>query len=194
MKIYHYRATNGEFIFESEARRDPLELGRFLVPANATTIAPPTVAPNQVAVWSGSAWTVAVDYRGAYYDYDRNLVTIDEIGVEIPAGWTVEPREDTAEEALEKAKAAIAAQRYAVEVGGVVDPVSGMTIPTDRESQQILDSTLEKIRRGLIPAVQWKCADGWLTLDASNIDAIELLVLTHVQTAFAWEKAQVDAL
>jgi hypothetical protein len=95
---------------------------------------------------------------------------------------------------IEKQKRALAAQRFALETGGVIEPVSGKTILTDRESQQILDSTLEKIRRFLIPSVQWKCADGWIELNENNIDAIGILVLTHVQTAFAWEKAEQERL
>lgn len=100
--------------------------------------------------------------------------------------------EQVAADVLAAAKEDIAAQRYAMETGGVA--YGGMTILTDRESVQILDSTAEKIRRGLMPAIYWKCPEGYLTLTAANIEEIEIAVLTHVQTAFAWEKAQLEAL
>ena len=92
------------------------------------------------------------------------------------------------EEAINK----IASDRYAMEIGGVT--IGGMVFLTDRESVQILDSTAEKIRRGFIQSVVWKCANGWTVLNKSNIDAIEIAVLTHVQTAFMWEKSELDKL
>ncbi len=93
---------------------------------------------------------------------------------------------------LQEQKDRIAAERFSMETSGAA--YNGMTILTDRESCQILDSTIEKIRRGLIPSVQWKCPEGYLELTPSNIDVIEIAILTHVQTAFLWEKAQLEAL
>jgi hypothetical protein len=190
VKIYNYDQITSEYLGQTIARRDPMVPTEYIMPANATQLKPPDVEPGSVAVFTDGAWVIASDNRGEYYDQDRNKVVLTAIGEDIPEGWTVEPRPDTAEEANEKAKAAIAAQRFALETGGIVDPVSGRTILTDRESQQILDSTIEKIRRGLVQTIRWKCADGWLTLTEDNIDAIEILVLTHVQTAFAWEEAE----
>lgn len=93
---------------------------------------------------------------------------------------------------LANQKVTIAAQRYEMETSGI--EYQGMTILTDRESVQILDSTSEKIRRGLVSSIQWKCPEGYLTLTPANIDAIEMAVLNHVQAAFAWEQAQLEAL
>jgi len=103
-------------------------------------------------------------------------------------GWA----EEQAAKAIQEQKDVIAAERYEREIAGI--DYNGMNIKTDRESQQILDSLAEKIRRGLVSQINWKCANGWMVLDASNIDEIEVLVLGHVQAAFAWEKQQVDAL
>ena len=48
---------------------------------------------------------------------------------------------------------------------------------------------MEKIRRGLVEAIEWKCGDGsYLVLDSSNISEIELIVLNHIQGSFAKEK------
>lgn len=88
--------------------------------------------------------------------------------------------------------AEIASQRFDMETSGV--EWNGYIIRTDRESAQILDSLIEKIRRGLIPAVMWKCVVGWIELNPSNVDEIETMVLTHVQAAFNWEKAQQEQL
>ena len=89
-------------------------------------------------------------------------------------------------------KEQLAAERYEREIAGI--DYNGMIIKTDRESQQILDSLAEKIRRGLVAQINWKCANGWMVLDSTNIDEIEAIVLGHVQAAFAWEKQQTDAL
>jgi hypothetical protein len=92
----------------------------------------------------------------------------------------------------EKKKVEISAQRYTMETSGI--QYNGVTISTDRESAQILDSVIEKIRRGVVPSIEWKCPEGYITLTAANIDAIELAVLTHIQSAFSWEKAEVAKL
>jgi hypothetical protein len=84
----------------------------------------------------------------------------------------------------------IARQRWEMETSGVEH--DGMIFPTDRESVQILDSTMEKIRRGLIPFTDWKCKNGWYQLNSQNIDALEVKILTHIQNAFQWEKNSVN--
>lgn len=107
--------------------------------------------------------------------------------------WEADQAAIEAERAKEAAIAAIAAQRYAIETGGVM--FGEYQILTDRESQQILDSAIEKIRRGLVESIVWKCGNGkWLTIDATNAAQIEGLVLQHVQGAFAWEKSELEKL
>ena len=103
-------------------------------------------------------------------------------------GWEAE---QTAA-AIEEQKKTISAERYRIETSGV--EYNGITILTDRESQQILDSAIEKIRRGLVPSLTWKCANGWMVIDNTNIAEIEILVLSHVQGAFAWEKTEIEKL
>ena len=107
--------------------------------------------------------------------------------------WAEEQAAIEAEKTKESAIAAIAAQRYATETGGVM--FGEYQILTDRESQQILDSALEKVRRGLVESIVWKCGNGkWLTIDEANAAQIEGLVLMHVQGAFAWEKSELEKL
>jgi hypothetical protein len=107
--------------------------------------------------------------------------------------WAAEQAAIEAEKAREAAIAAISAQRYSIETGGVM--FGEYQLLTDRESQQILDSAIEKVRRGLVESIVWKCGNGkWLTIDDTNADVIEGLVLQHVQSAFAWEKAELEKL
>ncbi len=90
MKIaYAYNPTNGAYLGETIAFADPLTAGAYLMPANATDIAPPDAGANQVAVWGGGAWTLDADYVGwTGYDANGNPVSINAIGQAPQSGWT----------------------------------------------------------------------------------------------------------
>lgn len=94
MKIYNYHAETREHLSESEAQRDPLEPENYLLPANATFIAPIAVLDGEVAVFNGS-WSVVKDNRGkvVYSTTDGSEVVIDYLG-EIADGFTELPRPD----------------------------------------------------------------------------------------------------
>lgn len=53
MQIYHYHPVTGEFLGEGVADESPLEPGAYLVPAQATTTAPPPAMSGKVRVWRG---------------------------------------------------------------------------------------------------------------------------------------------
>ena len=57
MKIYNYD-LQGKYTGESVADESPLEKGVYLIPAEATTIKPPTYADNEVAVFNGEVWNI----------------------------------------------------------------------------------------------------------------------------------------
>ena len=63
MKVYNYDGNNGEYFGESEADESPLEEGKFLIPANATTIAPPEFGKNTIPMFDGKSWGIVADYR-----------------------------------------------------------------------------------------------------------------------------------
>ncbi len=112
-QVHHYSPQDGAYLYASEARLDPLERNP-LVPANATTIAPPEVKAQQVAVWVDGAWQIKPDHRGeTYWLADGSEHTIDKIGVAPPAGALDEkppqPRELQLKEALARIDAAHAA-------------------------------------------------------------------------------------
>lgn len=56
MKVYHHDETTGELLGEGEARPDPMEPGRWLIPAFATTVTPPEAQPGQMRCFDGIAW------------------------------------------------------------------------------------------------------------------------------------------
>lgn len=80
--IYRYHPYTGEFQGRSEARMDPLESGRPLVPANATLEAPPEALEGHARVFDGAAWTQVEDHRGesVYNKADASGVSVDWLG------------------------------------------------------------------------------------------------------------------
>ncbi len=63
MIIYNYHPVTKEFLSQCEADESPLEPGVYLIPANATDMAPPTEGDNQKAVFDNGAWSLKDDYR-----------------------------------------------------------------------------------------------------------------------------------
>lgn len=57
MRIYFYDPATGIYTGDGVAQESPLEPGVFLIPANATTTAPPADADGIVA-FIGSSWVV----------------------------------------------------------------------------------------------------------------------------------------
>ena len=57
MRIFNYD-EKGLFVGESIAEESPLEPGIFLIPAQATSKAPPEVSPGQQAICNGDTWTI----------------------------------------------------------------------------------------------------------------------------------------
>ena len=60
MNIYHFIADTGIFYAKGIADESPLEPGVFLIPAYATTVAPPVVSDPEIAVFKDGAWSVEV--------------------------------------------------------------------------------------------------------------------------------------
>lgn len=101
MQLYHVHPKTGEALGTSPARPDPLAPGGWLIPAHATTQAPPEAGQGLAAVWQGGAWAQVEDHRGRQGWLDGQPATITELGP-LPAGW--------ADAAPEPDAAALAAQ------------------------------------------------------------------------------------
>lgn len=100
MKIYHYNVDSGALLGESEARKNPAwsedspEEGEFLIPAHTTTIAPPPVGQQEVAVFEVDAWVVKADYREVQY-YAKATgapMSVSTVGALPDAAWTTLPK------------------------------------------------------------------------------------------------------
>ncbi len=98
--VHSYDPATGAYVGDTAAFADPKALGSYLIPAHATTLAPPAAGTNQIAVWANGAWTLAADYRGwKGYDANGTAVEITTIGQTPQAGWTTTPPPPTAAQA-----------------------------------------------------------------------------------------------
>jgi len=81
MKIYNYD-SNGIYTGSRDARADPMNKNRYLIPANATKKAPPLAVAKQVAQFVNNAWQLVDDNRGdeVYQTADGANVTVDYVG------------------------------------------------------------------------------------------------------------------
>ena len=88
MTIYNYDEKTYELVSESIARVNPLEPGKFLLPANATVKPPlPSKADNAVCFIDGG-WVYAADNRNkVYYRNDKRVIF--SLGDEITASMRV---------------------------------------------------------------------------------------------------------
>jgi hypothetical protein len=59
MDIYHYHPDSAVYLGCSCADASPLEPGVFLIPAQATAVAPPTAKEGEHAVFDGADWALS---------------------------------------------------------------------------------------------------------------------------------------
>ncbi|UIJ36901.1 hypothetical protein LWC08_09125 [Desulfobaculum bizertense] len=56
MQIYHYDPETGALIGTGTAEANPMEPGQFLVPAYATTVAPPELGEGEYPYFKAGVW------------------------------------------------------------------------------------------------------------------------------------------
>ena len=110
MKIYIYDTQTNEYLYEAEAQIDPIASSNgeiiYLMPPNATQIAPLEPKVGYANVFSNGKWEQVKDERGEiYYDDDNNAVMITELGQE--RGLNKEPKVDEKAKALAQLEADI---------------------------------------------------------------------------------------
>ena len=103
MKIYNYDKVTKEFISETNATESPLEKGKYLVPANATTIKVNAVKIGYARVFNEAkkVWEYIIDNRGKTYYLNHEKVHF-KLGDEVTSEMTLE--QFTADEILEQKK------------------------------------------------------------------------------------------
>ncbi|MBB5040797.1 hypothetical protein [Shinella fusca] len=79
--VYHYHRMSGEYLSSSLADADPMESGRWVVPASATLVEPATTSEGFATVFVDGEWREVEDHRGeTWWDEDGNPIDIEEIG------------------------------------------------------------------------------------------------------------------
>ena len=101
-------------------------------------------------------------------------------------GNTTEPFES--EPTIDDQLAEIAAQRYVMETEDF--EYEGVTYSMSREDRNVMFQTVSYILSGVVSSVRWKAKSGWITLDATNAQAIQAAIIAKVQSAFVWEEEQ----
>lgn len=76
MIIYNYSAQTGELLSTAEADKSPLERNVWLIPANATSVKPPSVPKGSVPIFVAGAWSIKPDVRGTWYNASRAEVIV----------------------------------------------------------------------------------------------------------------------
>ncbi|WP_375261868.1 hypothetical protein [Palleronia sp.] len=93
MMIHHFTDA-GEYTETTEARPDPRNSTRHLVPGNATTIELPAPIEGTVRVFDGDAWSHVTDRRGVvYWTADGSKHEIKALGEDVPADAYLDPAE-----------------------------------------------------------------------------------------------------
>jgi hypothetical protein len=90
-------------------------------------------------------------------------------------------------EAKQAKLAELAEARWRAETGGLTLP-DGTQLKTDRESQALLTGASLFALQNASSTVEWKGANGWVTLTAQEIMQIATLVRNHVQAQFSKER------
>lgn len=87
-KIYNYSGVTGEFTGESFADPDPMDLGNWLIPANACLDKPSPASKGHCVRRVESGWESVEDNRGAIYSTETGDPSmLEDIGP-VPAGFT----------------------------------------------------------------------------------------------------------
>lgn len=127
--------ADGLYLHPTTADPDPLQLGRYLLPAGCVDAELPEIRQGFAAKWlpEKAEWQYLPDYRGqtAYRTMDGVEVRIEQVG-ELPKGLTLLPRENgyqtwdgTAWVLTNEAKAQLLAEAVARGVAAINDMVDG---------------------------------------------------------------------
>lgn len=87
----------------------------------------------------------------------------------------------------------LAAKRWAVETGGI--SLGQITVPTDRDTQSIVDRAVKAFGDGDITgAIDFKTPEGFVQIDEATMRAIKATGAQHIQACFSREAALAAAI
>jgi len=90
MKIYYY-SESGFYLGENTAMPNPLEIGEYLIPSNATAIAPPSAGIDETAIFDtvSESWSVVANHIGKDGYLNDEPYTVTELG-DLPVGFSLD--------------------------------------------------------------------------------------------------------
>lgn len=150
MKVYHYSST-GVFIGEELADESPLEPGVYLIPAHATTIAPPADNPAYDRVFTGNSWAYVL--KG------------------VPTTSDPVPVTETQFPPLARADFWLAALSVGIKKSDVLATISLISDPIKREEARVMIEEVSQYRRE-DPLVAQLSAN--FNIPAAQLDALWL--------------------
>lgn len=134
-----------------------------------------------------------VDSTGSYlYSTDgaqpENSIEVDQAPTDVRQVWQFPGWADVPTDTL----VAVAARRFIAEVAGIT--VAGVSVYTDRTTQNKLTAAAFRALRNPEYTVDWKCTNGsFITLNAEQITAIADAVGDYVQACYTREGELVAA-
>jgi len=167
MKVYHFDINTKLLTTAADAHPNPMREGEFLIPAFATEIAPPSLAPNEAAKWETDHWAV-VPILVNPGTGDLETVNLTRYAADV---------------------------RWRLETGGTGIVVENISIPlaTDRDSQVKAFAARYQADQDPKFTTNWKCADGnWRALNAATIQAASNAILQHIKRWFDAEQIVVQ--
>lgn len=139
--IYHYDAATHELRGTGTANESPLEPGVFLIPANATEVAPPAVGANQAAVFNPTAqtWSLVDDFRGTqvFAPDGHSQIPLTALGVALPALAAGEVIQQQADGTLKAVPDSRGKTYYNQSDGQETLAIVGVTLPTPAAGEVI---------------------------------------------------------
>lgn len=211
MKAYLYDKKTKEYLSEYDCQPSPLEPGKYLIPGNATTTAPPEGKDGYVLVWNGSAWTQVEDHRqkrdtggviiessGTPYwlegdTWDTPARYMTEIGP-LPDGALRVAPEKTPEELADEAMR-IAKNERSDAVSRITVEVDGLVFDGDETSQDRMTRAITMFTSSGLPAdttTSWVLADNTVAQVTIGQLTQALLLAGQKQTEL-WTKPYEDA-
>jgi len=174
MEIYHYHHETGEYLGQGHADPSPLEPGVWLIPAGATSIAPPLPYPGKIRRFVGGAWE--------FVDPPRDEPPADPEYVP-----SLEDLLATKMDAINEGK------NNALDAGflftvGTGDDAREVLFDSDAKARLAYLELAVKLGQDPAYSTPWKASRGqWVTMDAALFADLQPAYEAHIQACFAWQ-------
>ncbi|MGV0818852.1 DUF4376 domain-containing protein [Martelella sp. AMO21009] len=183
MDIYHFSAVTGEYLGHGQADADPLEEGRFLVPANAATVAPPAAGPQQASVFANGQWSLVADYRGQeWFDADGNAVEVKDLGDPADLGLLAEKPADQTPSTSDDLAAYARDLSWRTRVAGT--DINGVRVRCDDGAIALINGMAALAQQDEARTFNFDAGDGMVSLSAAEAIAMATAVGEFVQSTF----------